>query len=78
MAGRSAERGVGIMVGCGDCGRLREIAGDCGESAGWRINSRENSGIRANFAGTPNRIVGIMRFTKSGWWEFSIKSAQTR
>jgi len=48
--------------------------GDCGKSAGRRIISRENSEIEASPARTPNEIVGIMRFTKSGRREFSVKS----
>lgn len=41
---------------------------------GIGIISRENSEIEASPARTPNEIVGIMRFTKSGRREFSVKS----
>ena len=41
---------------------------------GIGIISRENSEIEANPARTPNEIVEIMRFTKSGRREFSVKS----
>lgn len=41
---------------------------------GMGIISRENSEIEASPARTPNGIVGIMRFAKSGRREFSVKS----
>ena len=41
---------------------------------GMGIISRENNGIEASPARTPNEIVEIMRFAKSGRREFSIKS----
>ncbi len=83
------ESDTGIAIGCNAPGavergrgrpdeRERSEAGDCGESAGWRINSRENSGIGTGRARTPNGIVGIMRLAKSGRREFNIKSTRTR
>lgn len=53
-------------------------AGDCAESAIERIISRENCRVRPRSARTPKGIVGIMRLAKSGCWEFSRESAESR
>ncbi len=67
--------------GTAECGQMqrersdkRSGTGDCDELIGMGIISRENSEIEASPARTPNGIVEIMRFTKSGRREFSIKS----
>ena len=78
---RPDERERSDTRGTAECGQMQQErleAGNRDELIGMGIISREDCGVRANFAGTPNRIVGIMRLAKSGRREFNIKSTRTR
>ena len=78
---RPDERERSDTRGTAECGQMQQErleAGNRDELIGMGIISRENSGIGASLARTPNGIVEIMRLAKSGRREFSAKSTRTR